>query len=411
MTKKSKVINLGCRLNFFESEVISNLLEKNNLENKIVINTCAVTNQALQKSIQETKKAIIENPNFQVVVTGCASQVHRSKFLKLKGISEIIDNNFKTNENFYLDKKPREKKLEYTFPNFSNYHSNRTRATLQIQQGCNHRCTFCIIPYGRGDAVSLPLGEISNRISKILKSGYKEIILTGVDLTSYGEDLPGNMKLGGVLKRIFELHPNLPRLRLSSIDPAEIDDNLMDLLKNEKRLMPHLHLSVQSGDNLILKRMKRRHNREEVLKICEDIKKARSEMTFGADIIVGFPTEEKDHFQNTVDLVNRCKFSNLHIFPFSPKAGTPAEKMPQINKTIKKERTNELRKIFSLELSKQLDNLVGKKINILYESDLKSYSNNFHKVMVSKRNQGIKPGTILDIKVNSKINDFLVGEI
>ena len=203
---------------------------------------------------------------------------------------------------------------------------------LQIQQGCNHRCTFCIIPYGRGDAVSLPFSEIFKRVEKILSRGFTEIVLTGVDLTSYGEDLEGKPKLGNILKRLFKLFPNLFRLRLSSIDPAEIDEDLLELFKFEKRLMPYLHLSLQSGDNLILKRMKRRHNREMVLSICSNLKSFRKDITFGADLIVGFPTETEENFQNSIDLISECQISNVHIFPFSPKKGTPASKMPQIKK-------------------------------------------------------------------------------
>ena len=218
--------------------------------------------------------------------------------------------------------------------------SSRTRATIQIQQGCDHRCTFCIIPYGRGEALSLPVGEVSRRIEEVLSKGYKEIIFTGVDLTSYGNDLPGKPTLGNLIRRLIKLHPSIERLRLSSIDPAEVDGELMDLLKFEPRLMPHIHLSVQSGDDLILKRMKRRHLRSDVIKLCEELKSKRPNITFGADFIIGFPTEKEENFKNTLALITQCKFSNVHLFPFSPKKGTPAERMPQVDiKKIKNRMT------------------------------------------------------------------------
>jgi len=257
LKKKSKVINLGCRLNFFESEVIKNILEKEKIEKQIVINTCAVTNQAVRKSIYEVKKASKENPDYKIFVTGCASQIDKSAFQELENVSHIVDNKEKTQPESYLGKKIRNNNT-FNIPFLENFLSNRTRAMLQVQQGCDHRCTFCIIPFGRGDSKSLAFDEISKRVGKIINDGFSEIILTGVDLTSYGQDLPGKPRLGNILKRLLQIHTRLKRLRLSSIDPAEIDDDLFELLTNEKRILPHLHLSLQSGDNLILKRMKRR---------------------------------------------------------------------------------------------------------------------------------------------------------
>ena len=296
-----------------------------------------MTNNAVQKSLQVVRKALKDYPNSEIIVTGCASQVEKNKFKNLKKISKIVDNKFKTNPNSY-GKNKNFKANNFEFPFIDYLTTKRTRAMLQIQQGCNHRCTFCIIPYGRGDAVSLPFSEISKRVEKILNNGFSEIVLTGVDLTSYGEDLRGNPKLGNILKRLFKLFPNLSRLRLSSIDPAEIDDDLLELFKFEKRLMPYLHLSLQSGDNLILKRMKRRHNREMVLKICNNLRCYRKEITFGADLIVGFPTETEENFKNSMDLISECQISNVHVFPFSPKGGTPAARMPQVKKELINER-------------------------------------------------------------------------
>ncbi len=398
LSNKSKVINLGCRLNFFESEIIENILKKEKGEKKIVINTCAVTNNAVQKSMQAVKKALKDYPSSEVIVTGCASQIEKNRFKNLKNISKIVDNKFKTNPYSYTKNK-KDKEENFTFPPIDFLSTDRTRAMLQIQQGCNHRCTFCIIPYGRGDAVSLPFSEISKRVEKILSRGFTEIVLTGVDLTSYGEDLEGKPKLGNILKRLFKLFPNLLRLRLSSIDPAEIDEDLLELLKFEKRLMPYLHLSLQSGDNLILKRMKRRHNREMVLSICSNLKSFRKDITFGADLIVGFPTETEENFQNSIDLISECQISNVHIFPFSPKKGTPASKMPQIKKELINKRVQIAKNLSENIKKKIMETKIGKNETFLYESDKLSYTDTYFKVMTFTQKNKIKSGSIVKAKV------------
>ena len=400
--EKIKVINLGCRLNFFESEIIDGILSNKKHAKKIVVNTCAVTNNAVQKSLQEVRRLAKNYPDKEIIVTGCASQVEKSLFSNLKNVSRIIDNKQKTVPDAYeFGKDLGEKK--YEFPELLNVKSKRTRATIQIQQGCNHRCTFCIIPYGRGDSLSLPVGEVSRRVEAVLKNGFREVIFTGVDLTSYGEDLPGKPKLGNLLKRIFKLHPNLSRLRLSSIDPAEIDDDLMEVIRFEKKLMPHIHLSVQSGDNLILKRMKRRHDRETVIKVCHDLRNHRKDITFGADLIVGFPTETDLHFKNTLDLISECKFNNVHFFPFSPRNKTPAAKMPQVLNSVIKSRIKKA-KNFTHNLIKQVaEKKIGEKIEILYETKDLSYTNNFYKVTVDCQNKKIDKmkGQIIKVQLNS----------
>ena len=400
--EKIKVINLGCRLNFFESEIIDGILSNKKHAKKIVVNTCAVTNNAVQKSLKEVRRLAKNYPDKEIIVTGCASQVEKSLFSNLKNVSRIIDNKQKTFPDAYeFGKDLGEKK--YEFPELLNIKSKRTRATIQIQQGCNHRCTFCIIPYGRGDSLSLPVGEVSRRVEAVLKNGFREVIFTGVDLTSYGEDLPGKPKLGNLLKRIFKLHPNLSRLRLSSIDPAEIDDDLMEVIRFEKKLMPHIHLSVQSGDNLILKRMKRRHDRETVIKVCHDLRNHRKDITFGADLIVGFPTETDLHFKNTLDLISECKFNNVHFFPFSPRNKTPAAKMPQVLNSVIKSRIKKA-KNFTHNLIKQVaEKKIGEKIEILYETKDLSYTNNFYKVAVDCQNKKIDKmkGQIIKVQLNS----------
>ena len=406
----TKVINLGCRLNFFESEVIKNILNQENLEKKIVINTCAVTNQAVRKSINEVKKASRKFPNYQIYVTGCASQVNEKVFSDLKNVHKIVDNKRKTLPESYTDQEIKEEK-DFNFPFLKDFSSSRTRAMLQIQQGCDHRCTFCIIPYGRGDSKSLPFDQINKRAERLIESGYSEIVMTGVDLTSYGIDLPGKPKLGNILRRLLNFQPKLRRLRLSSIDPAEIDDDLMDLLLKEKRILPHLHLSLQSGDNLILKRMKRRHNREEVIKLCHDLSLVRSDFTFGADIIVGFPTETNQMFKNTLELIETCEFTNVHIFPYSPKDGTPASKMPQIKEEEKKLRVEILRNKCKDILHQKLNKEIGKSSSILFESHKMSYSDGYFKVKTMESKNSIEPGSIANVKIVSRQGDSLIAEL
>ena len=406
----TKVFNLGCRLNFFESEVIKNILNQENLEKKIVINTCAVTNQAVRKSINEVKKASRKFPNYQIYVTGCASQVNEKVFSDLKNVHKIVDNKRKTLPESYTDQEIKEEK-DFNFPFLKDFSSSRTRAMLQIQQGCDHRCTFCIIPYGRGDSKSLPFDQINKRAERLIESGYSEIVMTGVDLTSYGIDLPGKPKLGNILRRLLNFQPKLRRLRLSSIDPAEIDDDLMDLLLKEKRILPHLHLSLQSGDNLILKRMKRRHNREEVIKLCHDLRLVRSDFTFGADIIVGFPTETNQMFKNTLELIETCEFTNVHIFPYSPKDGTPASKMPQIKEDEKKLRVEILRNKCKDILHKKLNKEIGKSSSILFESHKMSYSDGYFKVKTKESKNSIKPGSMANVKIVSRQGDSLIAEL
>ena len=406
----TKVINLGCRLNFFESEVIKNILNQENLEKKIVINTCAVTNQAVRKSINEVKKASRKFPNYQIYVTGCASQVNEKVFSDLKNVHKIVDNKRKTLPESYTDQEIKEEK-DFNFPFLKDFSSSRTRAMLQIQQGCDHRCTFCIIPYGRGDSKSLPFDQINKRAERLIESGYSEIVMTGVDLTSYGIDLPGKPKLGNILRRLLNFQPKLRRLRLSSIDPAEIDDDLMDLLLKEKRILPHLHLSLQSGDNLILKRMKRRHNREEVIKLCHDLSLVRSDFTFGADIIVGFPTETNQMFKNTLELIETCEFTNVHIFPYSSKDGTPASKMPQIKEDEKKLRVEILRNKCKDILHQKLNKEIGKSSSILFESHKMSYSDGYFKVKTKESKNSIKPGSMANVKIVSRQGDSLIAEL
>lgn len=414
LKQKSDVINLGCRLNSYESEVIIDILEKKNINNVTVINTCAVTNQAVRKSELAIKKAKKEKPNNKIYVTGCASQIEKKKFANNPSVDRIIDNRFKNEENFYLKSftNIKEEKKKFKFSNPLKKFKNRTRALLQIQQGCNHRCTFCIIPFGRGSSVSLPFGEIVRRTKKLLASGYKEIIFTGIDLTSYGADLPGKPTLGSILKRLLKLAPELERIRFSSIDPAEIDIDLLEIFSFEKRILPHIHFSAQSGDNLLLKRMKRRHNREKLIDLCNIIKKNRPEMTFGADLIIGFPTENELYFKNTIQFVSKCKFTNLHIFPFSPKIGTPASRMPQVKNLEKVKRVSLLRKIGQKIKTEKMKEKVGTKISVLFESEKLSYTDDYFKLkIISPGCDKLRKGDFVEVKILGIKNDFLIGKI
>ena len=375
MDKKNSLINLGCRLNIYEGEIIKNHLKKHNLKNITVINSCAVTAEAEKKVEYEIRKAKRNNPKNKIIVTGCAAQINPDKYDQLKEVDLVIGNkeklqsvlwsnlNFKNSiqvEDILLEKKPVLTEIE-TF-------EGKSRAYIEIQQGCDHRCTFCIIPFGRGNNRSVPAGEIVNRIKNIVKNGYREVVLTGVDITDYGKDLIPKTTFSNLIKRILKLVPELEQLRLSSIDCAEIDDEFWDVL-TDKRLMPHFHISLQAGNNLILKRMKRRHSREMAIEFCNKILSIRREATFGADIIAGFPTETEEMFKDSIKLIDDCYLTHLHVFPYSQRQNTPAARMPQLDKTIIKSRAKILRDKGMINLKKHLANKIGKKNLILVEKN------------------------------------------
>ena len=349
MKNKNYVVNLGCRLNIYEGEIIKNHLKTNNLNNVTVINSCAVTEEAEKKVSYEIRKAKKNFPNNKIVVTGCAAQINPLKYKDLKEVDSVIGNtekletltwkNIDQSKNLKVGNILEESK---TVPNSIEKFEGKSRAYIEIQQGCNHRCTFCIIPFGRGNNRSVPAGEIVNKIKKIVSNGYNEVVLTGVDITDYGKDLPAKPTFSNLIKRILKLVPELRQLRLSSIDCAEIDEDFWDVLK-DKRLMPHFHISLQAGNNLILKRMKRRHSREMAINFCKKVLSIRKDATFGADIIAGFPTETETMFQDSIKLVDECNLTHLHIFPYSPRENTPASRMPQVQKNIIKDRAKRLR--------------------------------------------------------------------
>ena len=371
---------MGCRLNSYETEAMRKLTSEAGLENSIIINTCAVTAEAVRKSRQEIRSLRRKFPSSKVIVTGCAAQIEPQSFSDMPEVDFVVGNSAKmdvaTWKTLSIDKSFGTENVlvddimsvRENSGHLIDGFGTRSRAYVQIQNGCDHRCTFCIIPYGRGNSRSSPAGVIVEQIKRLVGTGFKEIVLTGVDLTSWGADLPTSPSLGNLVLRILKLVPDLKRLRLSSIDSIEADDSLLEAIANETRLMPHLHLSLQSGDNMILKRMKRRHLRDDAIKFCETVKKLRPEITFGADIIAGFPTETDKMFDNSLKLVKECNLTWLHVFPYSPRVGTPAARMPQVNKLTIKNRAAELRALGKNQVEKHLKTEIGQTHHILMET-------------------------------------------
>nr|WP_252726438.1 tRNA (N(6)-L-threonylcarbamoyladenosine(37)-C(2))-methylthiotransferase MtaB [Tritonibacter mobilis] len=353
------------------------------LENAVVVNTCAVTAEAVRKARQEIRKLRRDNPDAPIIVTGCAAQTEPETFAAMSEVTQVMGNTEKMQPETWrrMAKGPdfigtTEKVLvddimsvTETASHLIDGFGTRSRAYVQVQNGCDHRCTFCIIPYGRGNSRSVPAGVVVDQIKRLVDKGYNEVVLTGVDLTSWGADLPATPKLGDLVMRILKLVPDLPRLRISSIDSIEVDENLMQAIATEPRLMPHLHLSLQHGDDLILKRMKRRHLRDDAIRFAEDARRLRPEMTFGADIIAGFPTETEAHFENSLKLVTECDLTWLHVFPYSKREGTPAAKIPsQVNGNVIKDRAARLRAKGDAQVAKHLSQQLGRQHNVLMEN-------------------------------------------
>ncbi|UWQ49738.1 tRNA (N(6)-L-threonylcarbamoyladenosine(37)-C(2))-methylthiotransferase MtaB [Leisingera caerulea] len=378
-----KFTTLGCRLNAYETEAMKELSQQAGLENAVVVNTCAVTAEAVRKARQEIRKLRRENPEAPIIVTGCAAQTEPETFAAMEEVTRVIGNTEKmqpetwqqiakgpdfigTTEKVQVDDIM---SVTETAGHLIDGFGTRSRAYVQVQNGCDHRCTFCIIPYGRGNSRSVPAGVVIDQIKRLVDRGYNEVVLTGVDLTSWGADLPAQPRLGDLVMRILKLVPDLPRLRISSIDSIEADENLMQAIATEPRLMPHLHLSLQHGDDLILKRMARRHLRDDAIAFCEEARRLRPEMTFGADIIAGFPTETDAHFENSLKLVTDCGLTWLHVFPYSKREGTPAAKIPnQVNGNVIKERAARLRAAGDAQVERHLAAQIGKTHRVLMEN-------------------------------------------
>ena len=382
MSKESEVITFGCRLNIYESEIIKQDLKKNVVTNTSVFNSCAVTSESVKKIKREIRKKKKESPNRKIVVTGCAAQIEPETFQRMPEVDQVIGNIEKRHIHSNLEKNNRVEvqdimSLNNSLNGLKKGYSDRTRAFVEIQNGCNHRCTFCIIPYARGNLRSKKNKSIIKEIKTLIVEGHKEIILAGVDIASWGQDFEKEGKLGELVKDILKELLKLERLRLSTMDVIGFDNILIENITQNDRILPHIHLSLQSGDNMILKRMKRRHSREEAIKLCDRLKKARPEISFGADLIVGFPTESEEMFQNTLKIVDECRLDWIHVFPFSPRPGTPAAKMPQIDISVIRERARILRSKAHNKKKTHLIGLVGHKKEVFIEKNNKGYTNQF----------------------------------
>jgi len=369
------VITFGCRLNTYESEVMKKHATDAGLADTIIFNTCAVTSQAEKQARQAIRKARRDHPEKRIVVTGCAAQVHPELFTSMPEVSAVIGNSEKMTAEPYLKLDTERAQVndimsvKETASHLVASFDGRARAFVQVQNGCNHRCTFCIIPFGRGNSRSVPIGEIAAQVRLLAEGGYNEIVFTGVDISSYGEDLPGNPTLGQMMRRVLALVPELKRLRISSIDAVEVDEDLFRLIAEEPRLMPHLHVSLQAGDDMVLKRMKRRHLRADIIAFCDKVRAMRPDMVFGADIIAGFPTETDAMFENTRALVSEVGLTYLHVFPYSARVGTPAARMPQVPLAVRKQRAGILRAEGDKQLEKYLADQVGKTLSVIVEQD------------------------------------------
>ncbi|MFY0659826.1 MAG: tRNA (N(6)-L-threonylcarbamoyladenosine(37)-C(2))-methylthiotransferase MtaB [Shimia sp.] len=408
-----KFTTLGCRLNSYESEAMKDMAQSAGLENAVIVNTCAVTAEAVRKSRQEIRRLRRDNPDAQIIVTGCAAQVEPETFAAMGEVDKVIGNTEKMNpatwQGMAADFIGETEKVQVddimsvteTAGHLIDGFGTRSRAYVQVQNGCDHRCTFCIIPYGRGNSRSVPAGVVVDQIKRLVDKGFNEVVLTGVDLTSWGADQPMQPKLGDLVMRILKLVPDLPRLRISSIDSIEVDENLMLAIASEPRLMPHLHLSLQHGDDLILKRMARRHLRDDAIRFCEEAKRLRPEMTFGADIIAGFPTETEAHFENSLKLVQDCDLTWLHVFPYSKREGTPAAKIPsQVNGNVIKGRAAQLREAGAAQVQKHLAAQLGKTHHILMENPTMGRTEQFTEVMFDAPQEegAIVTASILDVR-------------
>ncbi|MDP5219691.1 tRNA (N(6)-L-threonylcarbamoyladenosine(37)-C(2))-methylthiotransferase MtaB [Ruegeria sp. 2205SS24-7] len=371
---------LGCRLNAYETEAMRELSAQAGMRDAVIVNTCAVTSEAVRKARQEIRRLRRENPDARVIVTGCAAQTEPETFARMDEVDAVIGNTEKMQPETWMGlaadfigeteavQVDDIMSVTETAGHLIDGFGTRSRAYVQVQNGCDHRCTFCIIPYGRGNSRSVPAGVVVDQIKRLVDRDYNEVVLTGVDLTSWGADLPAEPKLGDLVMRILKLVPDLPRLRISSIDSIEVDENLMQAIATEPRLMPHLHLSLQHGDDLILKRMKRRHLRDDAIRFAEEARRLRPEMTFGADIIAGFPTETDAHFENSLKLVEDCGLTWLHVFPYSPRPGTPAARMPQVDGKVIKHRAARLRASGASQVGRHLQAQLGKTHQILMEN-------------------------------------------
>ncbi|HEY7299247.1 MAG TPA: tRNA (N(6)-L-threonylcarbamoyladenosine(37)-C(2))-methylthiotransferase MtaB [Xanthobacteraceae bacterium] len=420
-----EVVTFGCRLNAYESEVIRRQTEAAGLSDTIVVNTCAVTAEAVRQARQAIRKIARERPAAKVVVTGCAAQIEPDAFAAMTEVDRVLGNDEKMRPAAWVDTAAAftrandfglagEEKIlvndimavREIAPHLIDGIESKVRAVVQVQNGCDHRCTFCVIPYGRGNSRSVAMGEVVAQMRRLAENGYREVVLSGVDLTSYGANLPGVPKLGTLVRQILRHVPELARLRLSSIDCVEADRELLDALAGEERLMPHLHLSLQSGDDLILKRMKRRHSRADAISFCDQARRLRPDIVFGADIIAGFPTETEAMFGRSLDLVEECGLTYLHVFPFSPRQGTPAARMPQVARAAIKKRAQRLRQTGAAALVRHLDREVGSRHTVLVEAKGRGRTEQFAQVALDG---AANPGSIIEVTITGHDGQQLFG--
>lgn len=416
------VVTFGCRLNAYESEVMKREAEAAGLKDAILINTCAVTAEAVRQARQTIRKARRDNPGARIIVTGCAAQTEAETFAGMAEVDLVLGNSEKLERASYgrvaqfgLDDSEKIRvndimSVRETAEHLIDGLEGRARAFVQVQNGCDHRCTFCIIPFGRGNSRSVPMGVVVDQIARLADNGYREVVLTGVDITSYGADLPGAPKLGDLVAKILKLVPGLDRLRLSSIDSIEADPALMRAIAEEERLMPHLHLSLQAGDDMILKRMKRRHLRADTIGFCEEVRRLRPDVVFGADIIAGFPTETEAMFANSLAIVDDCGLTHLHVFPFSPRKGTPAARMPQLPRQVVKERAARLRDKGEAALLAHLEAEQGRERQVLIEREGLGRSEQFTQVEFSpEAADGKAAGDLVRLRIAGHTGRHLLG--
>ena len=412
------ILTLGCRLNAYESEVMRANAAEAGLDDAVIVNTCAVTNEAVRQARQTIRKAHRDRPDAPIIVTGCAAQIDPDMFAEMPEVARVIGNSEKMKAETFrptslLD--PSAPKaivndimsVTETAGHLVDGLDGRARAYVQVQTGCDHRCTFCIIPYGRGNSRSVPAGDVVDQARQLTENGFYELVLTGVDLTSWGADLPNAPKLGNLVARILKLVPDLKQLRLSSIDAIEIDDELFDLITADSRIAPHLHLSLQAGDDMILKRMKRRHSRNDAIDLCRRLRDKRPEFAFGADLIAGFPTETDAMFENTLNAVEECGLDYLHVFPYSARPGTPAARMPQLSGDVVKARAARLRAVGAERLARRLDRHVGTTQTALMERGGKARLPDFAPIRV--KGPELAPGALVELRLASRTDEELIG--
>ena len=414
-----EILTFGCRLNAYESEVIRAHATGAGLDDVIVVNTCAVTGEAERQARQAIRRARRAHPDARIVVTGCAAQIDPEHYSAMEEVNAVLGNSEKLMSESWaalgddVIETPRVAvndimSVRETANHMISRFDGKARAFVQVQQGCDHRCTFCIIPFGRGPSRSVPVAEVVRQVRLLVENGYREVVLTGVDLTDYGRDLPGRPSLGSLTRRLLIHVPDLPRLRVSSLDPVEVDDELMGLIGNEPRLLPFFHLSIQAGDDMILKRMKRRHNRAGAVAICAEIRRLRPDAALGADLIAGFPTETGDMFENTLALIDECGLTHLHVFPYSPRDGTPAAQMPQVPMEIRRARAAKLREAGAHQMEQLLKGREDQAISVLVEKNRSGHCEHYLPVDIDR---DAAPGTIVAARVHGQDGKRLMAAV